>query len=121
MSDDNNIKEDAASGDSKKETIDKVIDKYSKPINFIVIHNKIRYSVSMLPSSTIRQLKDKLFDIIGISSQVQKVMIKGLAKDDQTLESLNVNSSSEIMVVGAKIQDIIAIANVEVFFKYNIV
>lgn len=113
MADD--IKEDEGSG-SKKETVENVVAKLPKPIKFVVIHNKIKYTVSMLPSSTIRQLKDKLFDIIGISSQVQKIMIKGLAKDDQTLESLNVNSSSEIMVVGAKLQDIIAIANVEVFF-----
>lgn len=87
----------------------------SPPVEFTIIHNKDKYTVSMPLSSTIKQLKDKLVDMIGVSSQMQKIMIKGLAKDDQTLESLNVNSSSKIMVVGAKLQDIVAVsvANVE--------
>lgn len=71
----------------------------------------------MPPSSTIKDLKEKLYDLIGVSSQIQKIMIKGLTKDHQTLESLNVNSSTKIMVVGAKITDIVAVAHVEVFMK----
>lgn len=79
-------------------------------VEFAIIHNKDKYTVSMSHSSTIGQLKDKLVDIIGVPSKMQKIMIKGLAKDDQTLESLNVSSSSKIMVVGAKLQDIVAVS-----------
>lgn len=87
----------------------------SPPVEFTIIHNKDKYTVSMPLLSTIGQLKDKLVDMIGVPSKMQKIMIKGLAKDDQTLESLNVSSSSKIMVVGAKLQDIVAVsvANVE--------
>lgn len=85
------------------------------PVEFTIIHNKDKYTVSMPLLSTIGQLKDKLVDMIGVPSKMQKIMIKGLAKDDQTLESLNVSSSSKIMVVGAKLQDIVAVsvANVD--------
>lgn len=82
----------------------------SPSVEFAIIHNKDKYMVSMPLSSTIGQLKDKLVDIIGVPIKMQKIMIKGLAKDDQTLESLNVSSSSKIMVVGAKLQDIVAVA-----------
>jgi len=79
-------------------------------VEFTIIHNKDKYTVSMPPSSTIGQLKGKLVDMIGVPSKMQKIMIRGLAKDDQTLESLNVTSSSKIMVVGAKLQDIVAVS-----------
>lgn len=97
----------------KEETCDLIPD--SPSVEFTIIHNKDKYMVSMPLSSTIAQLKNKLVDMIGVPSKMQKIMIKGLAKDDQTLESLNVNSSSKIMVVGAKLQDIVAVsvANVE--------
>lgn len=87
----------------------------SPSVEFTIIHNKDKHAVSMPLLSTIGQLKDKLVDIIGVPSKMQKIMIKGLAKDEQTLESLNVNSSSKIMVVGAKLQDIVAVsvANIE--------
>lgn len=98
----------------------------SPPVEFTVIHNKDKYAVSMPLSSTIEELKNKLVDIIKVPNKMQKIMIKGLAKDDQTLESLNVNSSSKIMVVGSKLADIVAIsvATVEVckitiFFSFK--
>jgi len=79
-------------------------------VEFAIIHNKDKYTVSMSHSSTIGQLKDKLVDMIGVPSVMQKIMIKGLAKNDQTLASLNVSSSSKIMVVGAKLQDIVSVS-----------
>lgn len=109
------LKEATADGEMKEaecETKDEVANAVvdSPPVEFTIIHNKDKYTVSMPVLSTIRQLKEKLVDMIGVSSQMQKIMIKGLAKDDQTLESLNVNSSSKIMVVGAKLQDIVAVS-----------
>lgn len=101
--------------DTKNEDVAADVVTDSPPVEFTIIHNKDKYVVSMPLSSTIGQLKDKLVDMIGVPSKMQKIMIKGLAKDDQTLESLNVSSSSKIMVVGAKLQDIVAVsvANVE--------
>lgn len=101
--------------DTKKEDVVADVVADTPSVEFTIIHNKDKYVVSMPLSSTIGQLKNKLVDMIGVPSKMQKIMIKGLAKDDQTLESLNVSSSSKIMVVGAKLQDIVAVsvANVE--------
>lgn len=107
------VEEQTTESAVKDEACDLILN--SPPVEFTIIHNKDKYTVSMPLLSTIAQLKDKLVDMIGVPSKMQKIMIKGLAKDDQTLESLNVSSSSKIMVVGAKLQDIVAVsvANVE--------
>lgn len=107
------MEEQTTESADKDEACDLILD--SPSVEFTIIHNKDKYTVSMPLLSTIAQLKDKLVDMIGVPSKMQKIMIKGLAKDDQTLESLNVSSSSKIMVVGAKLQDIVAVsvANVE--------
>lgn len=107
------VEEQTTESADKDEACDLILN--SPSVEFTIIHNKDKYIVSMPLLSTIAQLKDKLVDMIGVPSKMQKIMIKGLAKDDQTLESLNVNSSSKIMVVGAKLQDIVAVsvANVE--------
>lgn len=107
------VEEQTTESVAKDEAGDLILD--SPTVEFTIIHNKDKYTVSMPLLSTIAQLKDKLVDMIGVPSKMQKIMIKGLAKDDQTLESLNVSSSSKIMVVGAKLQDIVAVsvANVE--------
>jgi len=107
------VEEQSTESAVKDEACDLILE--SPPVEFTIIHNKDKYTVSMPILSTIAQLKEKLVDMIGVPSKMQKIMIKGLAKDDQTLESLNVSSSSKIMVVGAKLQDIVAVsvANVE--------
>jgi len=42
---------------------------------------------------------------------MQKVMIKGLAKDDRTLKELGVAKGAKIMVVGSKLDDVLAMSN----------
>lgn len=38
---------------------------------------------------------------------MQKVMIKGLAKDEKTLKELGVTKGSKVMVVGSKLDDVV--------------
>ncbi|XP_050547939.1 ubiquitin domain-containing protein UBFD1-like [Daktulosphaira vitifoliae] len=94
----------------KKDANLDICDETAATVELTIIHNKDKYLVTMPFSATIGQLKNKLVDIIGVPSKMQKIMIKGLAKDDQTLESLNVNTATKIMVVGAKLQDIVAVS-----------
>lgn len=41
---------------------------------------------------------------------MQKVMFKGLAKDDRTLRDLGVTKGAKIMVVGSKLHDVLAVS-----------
>ena len=47
---------------------------------------------------------------IGVPQSLQKVMIKGLAKDDRTLKDLGVVKGAKIMVVGSKLNDVLAVS-----------
>ena len=38
---------------------------------------------------------------------MQKVMFKGLAKDEKTLKDLDVTSGSKVMVIGSKLDDVV--------------
>lgn len=40
---------------------------------------------------------------------MQKVMIKGLAKDEKTLKELGVTRGSKVMVVGSKLDDVVSV------------
>ena len=40
---------------------------------------------------------------------MQKVMIKGLAGDDKTLQELGVTKSSKVLVVGSKFNDVMQV------------
>lgn len=40
---------------------------------------------------------------------MQKVMIKGLAKDEKTLRELGVTRGSKVMVVGSKLDDVVSV------------
>lgn len=63
-------------------------------INFTVVYNKQKISVNFALDSTVFQLKTHLQKIISVPQAMQKVMFKGLAKDDQTLRSLGVTKGS---------------------------
>lgn len=61
-------------------------------IDFKVIFNKKKIDVNFPLNGTIAELKDYLQEVISVPRDMQKVMIKGLAKDDQTLRDLGVTN-----------------------------
>jgi len=75
-------------------------------VDFKVIFNKKKYDVSLPLDTDIGSLKTHLQPVIEIPPAMMKVMIKGLAKDHDTLAQLGVNKGSKIMVVGSKLDDV---------------
>lgn len=63
-------------------------------IDFKVIYNKKKIDVSFDLDGTVAELKTHLQNIITVPKAMQKVMIKGLAKDEQTLRDLGVTSGN---------------------------
>lgn len=59
-------------------------------VDFKVIYNKQKISVNFPIDGTVADLKTHLQKIISVPQAMQKVMFKGLAKDDQTLRNLGV-------------------------------
>lgn len=63
-------------------------------INFTVIYNKQKISVNFALDGTVAELKTHLQKIISVPQAMQKVMFKGLAKDDQTLRNLGITKGN---------------------------
>lgn len=80
-------------------------------IDFKVVFNKNKYDILFGWDKTIKDLKVHLEGIIGVVQNAQKIMIKGMAKDEMTLRSAGIVSGCKVMVVGSKINDILAITN----------
>lgn len=78
-------------------------------IDFKVVYNKKKYDISFGVEETVGALKAHLQDVIGVPSTMQKVMIKGLAKDEMTLKKLGVTKGSKIMVVGSTLNDVLEV------------
>lgn len=71
-------------------------------IEFKVVCNKNKIDVTFPLDGTIAELKDHLQSIVSIPTSMQKILIKGIAKDDQTLRSIGV-AKGELLII--KIQD----------------
>ncbi|CAL1676524.1 unnamed protein product [Lasius platythorax] len=79
-------------------------------INFTVIYNKQKISVNFALDGTVAELKIHLQKIISVPQAMQKVMFKGLAKDDQTLRNLGITKGAKVMIVGSKLDDVLAVS-----------
>ncbi|XP_076450423.1 ubiquitin domain-containing protein UBFD1-like [Babylonia areolata] len=81
----------------------------SETVDFKVIFNKQKFDVSMQLDSTIEELKAKTQILTGVPPQMQKIMYRGLAKDQQTLRELKVTKGAKIMVVGSTLNDVLSV------------
>lgn len=80
-------------------------------IDFKVVFNKNKYDILFGWDKTVKELKVHLESIIGVVQNAQKIMIKGMAKDEMTLRSAGIVSGCKVMVVGSKTNDILAMTN----------
>ncbi|XP_045135314.1 ubiquitin domain-containing protein UBFD1-like isoform X3 [Portunus trituberculatus] len=78
-------------------------------VNFKLVYNKTKYDIEFPVDGTVKQLKEHLTSIINVLPAMQKVMIKGLAKDEKTLRELGVTRGSKVMVVGSKLDDVVSV------------
>jgi len=85
--------------------------KILKEINtFKVIFNKQKYDISFDLYATVAQLKEHLHSVIGVPKEMQKVMVKGLAKDEKSLKECGITSGSKVMVIGSTFDDVLALS-----------
>lgn len=64
-------------------------------VDFKVIYNKQKININFALDGTVAELKAHLQNIISVPQVMQKVMFKGLAKDDQTLRNLGVTKGAD--------------------------
>ncbi|RZF43143.1 hypothetical protein LSTR_LSTR012563 [Laodelphax striatellus] len=82
----------------------------SELVDLTIIYNKIKFEIKFCLDENVGQLKKHLQNVINVPHSLQKVMIKGLAKDERSLRELGVVKGAKIMVVGSKLEDVIAVS-----------
>lgn len=80
-------------------------------IEFKVIFNKSKHDITFGWDQTVRELKLHLELIIGVVQNAQKILIKGMAKDDNTLRESGLVKGGKVMVIGSKMNDILSVTN----------
>ncbi|CAB3980708.1 Ubiquitin domain-containing UBFD1 [Paramuricea clavata] len=79
-------------------------------ISFRVVWNKKNYDVTFNANDTVENLKKHIETLTGLPVSTQKLMFKGLVKDDtKTLSDLKVTNHSKMMVIGSTVKDIMAV------------
>ncbi|KAK9502531.1 hypothetical protein O3M35_011299 [Rhynocoris fuscipes] len=92
------------------ENVEQPNDGLKECIKFVVIHNKNKYDVEFPLDETVAKLKLHLQNLLGVPQSLQKVMYKGLAKDEKLLREIGLCEGAKVMVVGSKLDDVLAVS-----------
>jgi len=79
-------------------------------VKFKVIFLKRKLDLHLECDSTIAALKQHLESLIDVPASMQKIMFRGLARDEATLRQLSVTNGAKVMVVGSTVSDVLSIA-----------
>lgn len=81
-------------------------------VEFTVVFNKNKHDISFAYDATILDLKAHLERICGVPHSAQKLIAKGMAKDTMTLREAGIVGGGKVMLVGSKMDDILAVKSV---------
>jgi len=80
-------------------------------IKFNVNFKKQNFEIEADSNSTLSELRQKVSALSGVAPGLQKLMYKGMLKDDsKTLKELNLINGAKVMLVGSTIGDVMATA-----------
>lgn len=91
------------------ESTDDSICEIPEQIEFTVVFNKSRHDITFAYDATVLELKAHLERICGVPQSAQKLIIKGMARDNVTLRNAGIVKGGKVMLVGSKMDDILAV------------
>lgn len=107
---DENGKDDSNGTATKVETGESGggVEQKGEPLNFKMVWNKKNYEMNSLGTlNNVGHMRKHIEELTGIPCKMQKIMYKGLVKDDnKTLEEVKINNNAKVMVVGSTPLDI---------------
>jgi len=80
-------------------------------LDFLVVYKNERLKINIDETKTILDLKEHLQTLTNIPPTMQKIMYKGLAKDESTLKSLNIRKGDKLMLIGSTLQDVAQVSS----------
>lgn len=89
-------------------TEDSEICEIPEQIEFTIVFNKAKHDITFAYDATVLELKAHLERICGVPELAQKLIIKGMARDNMTLRQAGIVKGAKVMLVGSKMDDILA-------------
>jgi len=78
-------------------------------VKFSVNFKKQNYDIEFGNEDTLNNLRLHIAQITGVAPGLQKLMLKGLLKDDsKTLKELNITNGSKMMLIGSTISEVMS-------------
>lgn len=90
--------------------IEEDLTKIPDPITFTVVYMKEKQEFTMSSSRTVQFLKNRLESKFGVQRTAQKLLYKGLAKDESTLKDWGLKSGAKIILMGSQTPDIVRVS-----------
>ncbi|RVE50726.1 hypothetical protein evm_004636 [Chilo suppressalis] len=78
-------------------------------VEFTVVFSKLKHDITFAYDATVSDLKAHLERVCGVPQSAQKLIIKGMARDTMTLRNAGVVKGGKVMLVGSKMDDILAV------------
>lgn len=78
-------------------------------VEFTVVFNKTKHDITFAWDATVLELKAHLERICGVPQSNQKLIIKAMGRDEMTLRKAGVVKGGKVMLVGSKMDDILAV------------
>ncbi|KAJ3174113.1 hypothetical protein HDU88_000081 [Geranomyces variabilis] len=79
-------------------------------IPFRVTHGKKTHEMRLAPTTTVAELKDHVEAVTGVSVALQKLLYKGLLKNEQTIDAAGIVAGAKVMLMASKVEDIVKLA-----------
>jgi len=104
------LSKDSVNGESSPQGTEVIPSSVPKEtVEFKIVYNKQRHDVTFPLDDTISTLKQHIQKLTGLPPAMQKVMYKGLAKDERTLREVGVVQGVKVMVVGSTMNDVLSV------------
>lgn len=101
-------------------TEDSEICEIPEQVEFTVVFNKMKHDITFAYDASVLDLKAHLERICGVPQSAQKLIIKGMARDTMTLRNAGIVKGGKVMLVGSKMDDILAVKSAPKVSSYQV-
>lgn len=89
-------------------------DSESEKVTFTLIYSKTKHTITWPLNSTISSLKLHIHSLTKVPPAMQKLMYRGMLKDNKTLSESGVTNGIKMMVIGSRLTDVMSVNKIAV-------
>jgi len=87
-----------------------VVEERRETVSFTLNFNKKAYAIEWPVDDTIQSLKNEIFKLTGVQAALQKLMFKGLIKENtKTLREIGIGNGAKLMLIGSTMTQVMEV------------